>query len=299
MVATRLKYILQPGRNYIDVSKDLSSFHRQLKRQKMVYTIYGGFMRNNQGTSAQFNVAPLTWTSKAAVNRSFKMWRKMISQTLKNNDGLKSGKWNDFKVRLTGEVTASLYRTAVDAKGEPISTGEWNYSTLSQPKLIDPDEDGGLEFDANMDQYDLHIVGDHNGTVENYTSVGLIRSWYDSRPVPQSPEPIDVPNIQDPLANLFEVEDDDNERVYYIQSEGDTPPYNKNAPFGMVGTGTDKGGLAPVAIADNDASGARTQALGSQIVGFQALCGLIQVDVNTDGGTTEIFLDVESEGESF
>ena len=300
MVATRLKYILQPGMNYLDVSRDLSEYHRKLHRQKKIYTVYGGFMRNNSGTSAKFNVAPLTWTSKSAVNRGFKMWRKMTSETLKSNEGLRSGKWNDFKIRLGGQVSTSKHRHAVDASGNRMSAGEWNYSTLSQPRLIDPDGDGGLEYDADMDQYDLHIVGGHTqSSPTNLTSVGLIQSWYDSRPVPTSPEPNDVPNIADPLANLFAVEDDDSEKVTIIHDEGDTPPYNKNAPFGMVGAHSTEQGLAPVAIADNDANGARTQALGSQIVGFQALCGLVQVYVTTDGGTTEIFLDVESEGESF
>ena len=299
MVATRLKYILQPGMNYLDLSKDLSEYHRKLHRQKKIYTVYGGFMRNNQGTSAKFNVAPLTWTSKAAVNRGFKMWRKMVSETLQSKEGLRSGKWNDFKIRLGGQVSTSVHRSAVDAAGNPISTGEWNYSTLSQPRLIDPDGDGGLEFDADMDQYDLHIVGAHTGAAPNFTSIGLIQSWYDSRPVPTSPEPNNVPDSEDPLSNLFKVDDDDNERVIHVQDEGDTPPYNKNAPFGMVGAHSTEEGLAPVAIADNDATGTRTQALGSQIVGFQALCGLVQVFVTTDGGTTEIFLDVESEGESF
>jgi hypothetical protein len=301
MVATRLKYILQPGMNYLDVSRDLSEYHRKLHRQKKIYTIYGGFMRNNQGTSAKFNVAPLTWTSKAAVNRGFKLWRRMVSETLQNNDGLKSGKWNDFKVRLTGQVAVANHISAVDAAGNPMSAGEWNYSTISQPRLIDPDGDGGLEFDANMDQYDLHIVGANTqSSATNLTSVGLINSWYQSRPVIDgSGSPTQVPDINEPLANLFIVEDDDSEKVTIIQDEGDQPPYNRDAPYGMVGTAASQEGLAPVAIADNDATGARTQALGSQIVGFQALCGLVQVFVTSDGGTTEIFLDVESEGESF
>lgn len=301
MVATRLKYNLPAGIHYLDLSRDLSEYHRKLHRQKKIYTVYGGFIRNNQGTSAKFNVAPLTWQSKAAVNRGFKLWRRMVSETLQNNDGLKSGKWNDFKVRLTGTVATSAHKSAQDAAGNPMSVGEWNYSTISQPRLIDPDSDGGLEFDADMDQYDLHIVGDlTESSPTNRTSVGLIQSWYQSRPViDSSGHPTNIPNINEPLANLFVVEDDDSEKVTVIQEEGDQPPYNRDAPYGMVGVAGTSQGLAPVAIADNDSSGGNTTALGSQVVGFQALCGLVQVVVTADGGTCELFIDVESEGESF
>ena len=298
MVATRLKYELPTGTHYLDLSRDLSEYHRKLHRQKKIYTVYGGFIRSNQGCSAKFNVAPLTWTAKAAVNRGFKIWRRMVSETLKNHDGLRSGKWNDFKVRLTNVVTSADYKSAVDAAGQPMSAGEWNYSTLSQPRLVDNDGDDELGFDIDMDQFDLHIVGGNNGAAPNYTSVGLINSWYESRPViDSSGEPTNIPVTEDPLSLLFNVEDDDSEKVEIIQQEGDQPPYNRDAPYGMIGAGTGQQGLAPVAIADNDAANQVT-ALGSQVVGFQALCGLVQVVVNTSG-TCELYIDVESEGESF
>lgn len=295
MVATRLKYNLDQGTHYIDLARDLSEYHRKLHRQKKIYTVYGGFMRNNASSSAKFNVAPLTWQSKAAVNRGFKLWRKMISHTLQLKDGLRSGKWNDFKIRLTPVLSAQAH--AVDQHGSRMSPGEWDYSTLSQPRLIDPDGDGGLEYDADMDQYDLHIVGPNSGIIGNRTTVGLIQSWYDSRPViDNTGTPTNVPNSLDELSNLFSVEDQDEEKVTIIQSEGDLPPYGINAPYGMLGPATTAYALAPVSVTDNGANPSITP-VGNQIHGFQALCGLVQVVVSEDN--TEIFVDVESEGESF
>lgn len=295
MVATRLKYELTSGTHYIDLARDLSEYHRRLHRQKKIYTVYGGFIRNNAGTSAKFNVAPLTWQSKASVNRAFKIWRKMISEVLRNNDGLQSGKWNDFKVYLDNAHGAAG-TPAVDAAGQRMSDGEWDYSTLTQPQLIDPDGDGGLEFDGNADQWELQIIGPHAGAAPNYTRVGMIQSWVDSRPVSVPPSGIpegNVPNSLDPLSNMFDVDDNDAEKEAIIMSEGDLPPYHRSSPYGKA-----IGALAPVAIADNDATGSTT-ALGSQVVGFQALCGLVQVVVTADSGTCELFIDVESEGESF
>lgn len=293
MVATRLKYNLTNGTHYIDLARDLSEYHRKLHRQKKIYTVYGGFIRNNAGTSAKFNVAPLTWQTKAAVNRTFKIWRKMISKTLKNKPGLQTGRWNDFKVFLDN-VHGAAGTSARDSAGQRMSNGEWDYSTLTQPQLIDPDGDGGLEFDADADQWEVHIVGPHAGAAPNYSRVGMVQSWTDSRPIPDSSgEPTNVPDVLDPLSNMFEVEDNDHEKVTIIEGEGDLPPYNRASPYG-IGIGA----LAPVAIADNDATGSTT-ALGSQVVGFQALCGLVQVVVTADSGTCELFIDVESEGESF
>jgi hypothetical protein len=263
-----------------------------MHRCKKVYTVYGGFIRNNDSASAKFNVAPLTWQSKAAVNRTFKIWRKMVSQTLSKSEGLRSGKWNDFRVFLDNQHGVGGAR-ARDSDGNLLSSGEWDYSTLTQPKLIDPDDDGGLEYDANADQWEVQIVGPHAGTPDNYTRIGMIQSWCDSRsPIDSSGTPTNIPNILDPLSNMFEVEDQDMEKVTIIQGEGDLPPYNTTSPFGKQ-----SGALSPVSIADNGASASITP-VGNQVHGFQALCGLIQVVVS-GSAITELFLDVESEGESF
>lgn len=294
MVATRLKYVLGTGTHYLDLSKDLSEYHRKLHRQKKIYTVYGGFMRNNAGTSAKFNVAPLTWQTKSAVNRGFRMWKKMVSQILQKHDGAQSGKWNDFKIYL--DAGASTPANAVDANGARMSDGQWDYSTMTQPQLINVAGDPNVvAFDKDADQWEMHIVGPHNGAAPNYVRVGLVKSWTDSRPAatPSTGDPVNIPNTNDPLSNLFEVEDNGQEKMDILQAEGDFPPYDRSNPYGNA-----TGSLAPVAIADNDAS-ANTTALGSQIVGFQALCGLVQVVVNADSGSAEIFIDVESEGESF
>lgn len=288
MVATRLKYNLTAGTHVIDLNQGLSEYHRKLHRQKVVSTVYGGFIRNNNASAVNINVAPLTWTAKTAVNRGFKQWRKMVSRTLKNKEGLTTGKWNDFKVHLVSSDETKAYPR--DQNGARLSAGEWDYSTLTQPRQIDTGDTLGLDDDA--DQWDLHICGAHQGSNPNFQSVGLIQSWYDSRAVIDSTgTPTDVPNSADPLSNLFDVDDNDNEKVAVIQTEGDLPPYARTSPFGILG-------LSPVSIAHNSSNGPEVSPLGSAIHGFQALCGLVSVTV-TGSGTTELFLDVESEGERF
>ena len=290
MVATRLKYNLAAGTHILDLSKDLSAYHRRMHRQKKIYTVYGGFIRSNTACSAHFNVAPLTWQSKAAVNRAFKIWRKMISETLKHKEGLTTGKWNDFKILLDNSSSATI-ASSKDAQGNNLSPGEWDYSTLTQPALVPAG--GEMAFDDNADQWEICITGPHTGAAPNFTRVSAIQSWTDSRPAPNSGgDPLNIPTIADPLSNMFDVEDNDNEKVSIIESEGDLPPYSRTLPYG-IGVNA----LAPVALADNDATGPQVAALGSSVQGFQALCGLVQVVVSTSA--CELYIDVESQGETF
>jgi hypothetical protein len=257
-----------------------------------VFTVYGGFIRNQDSCSAKFAVAPLNWQTKAAVNRTFKIWRKMISETLSKKEGLRSGKWNDFKFLLDTTMGSSNTRSALDANGIAMAAGEWDYSTLTQPQLIDPDGDGGLEYDDDADQWETHIVGNHGGSAPNYTRIGMIRSWTDSKaPIQSTGEPSNILNPLDPLSNMFGVEDDDEEKVTIIMNEGDLPPYDRDEPFGIK-----DGALSFVSTADNGASPSITP-VGNVVHGFQALGGLVRVIVS--GGETELWIDVESQGESF
>ena len=294
MVATRLYYRLTNGTNYLNIPRDLSEYHRKLHRAKNIYTVYGGFIRDNGSCSAKFAVAPNTWQSRSAVNRTFKIWRKMVSQTLSKNEGLKSGKWNDFKMLLDDSMSSGNTKPGLDANGVAMAPGEWDYSTLTQPRLVDPDGDGGLEYDADADQWEVHIVGNHGGEAPDFTRIGMIKSWTDSKaPVQSSGEPSNILNPLDPLANMFEVEDDDEEKVTIIMNEGDLPPYDRDEPFGIK-----DGAFQAVGTADNGANASITP-VGNMVPGFQALCGLVRVVVSTNSDNVELWIDVESQGESF
>lgn len=303
MSVTRLVYeISSEGVHYIDLAKDLSIINRKLIRQKQIFTVMGGVMHDSQGAQMEFLTAPHTWTTKLAINRAFKQWRKLQSQTFKRNDGLRAPKWNDFKVLLDVTHNTARTLTPIYSTGNPHAEGEWNYSTMTQPKLIDPDEDGGLEFDANADQWDMHVVGEHTmtgGTIDtageqilvpNYTRVGIIKSWYDSRAVPDLAAPDNTPDTRmDPLSNLFDIEDDDGEHALVIESENDYAPYDYNRV-----QGASNGETQVVSIADNS-SGEPDLVT---VPGFQAICGLVKINV-TSQDTFKLILDVQTEGERF
>lgn len=306
---TRLVYQI-PGNDddyTIDLARDLSVVHRKLHRQKQTYTVLGGQIKESNGSAFYFSVAPPAWTTNVAIRRAFNIWRKANREVYKKTD-IKSPKWSDFKLRLdthhddAGMLTP-LFNTEEQGGGSmvPYSMGEWNYSTIVQPKLIDPDNDGGLEFDADADSWDMHIVGTPTGSglttteggmtfLQNYTRVGVIASWYASRSVPDPAVPDNAP-IQmrtDPLSNLFDVQDDDSEMATVIESENDQAPYDMNNVPGMG-----NGQLQLVAFTDNTSGEPDVV----NVPGFQATCGLIRVTSPNNNGAI-LMLDVLTEGEN-
>lgn len=280
------------GTFYIDLAKALSLQERKMHRQKAIYTVYGGFFVDGQGNRCNINTAPLTWVSKRAVNRGFAMWRKMTAQTLSDAGATSKGKYRDFKVFLdSGHGTGPLL--PVDAHGNAMNTNalEWAYASLTTE---DPDGPGGAAPDA----FTLKIVGPHSGDDPNWTRVGLIDSWVHSRSPPQTNQPRDMPDLTDPLMNLFDDGDALDDRLTVINAENDGAPYDEEVMFGNASATTSgEHNLQRVSVAQPTAN----TSLVAPIHGFQALCGLVQVKVGSDTASNswELVLDVETKGEQF
>ena len=289
MAVMRLRFTGNGNDNYyIDLAKEISVAQRKMARQKQVFTVLGGYWKDQDGSTAHFNTAPLTWVAKRSVNRGFKQWRKMIAKTLSNSEGQQSGKYSDFKVHLNKYMFTSNTLRAKDAAGNDLydSAGEWDYSTLTTE---DPEQG------AAPDQFDLHIVGGHNGSNPDWTRIGLIKSWFDSRPEPQSESPVTTNVGDDPLANLFDAGDVDDDRMVIIEEENDHPPYDENTTFGFIG-GTDAETKDLQRVSSAQSSGSNPIV---PVHGFQALCGLVQVAVSGASSAWELVLDVECNGVGF
>jgi hypothetical protein len=306
MAVSRMRFTF-PGNGtyYIDLAAALSRQERRLHRQKQIYTVLGGYMKDQDGSFTHFNTAPLTWPVKRSVNRGFRMWKKMIAQTLSNTDGLQTGKWNDFKVYLDNQHGNGpvMPVDADGATGNAIASGEWNYSTLT---TADPTETAaGVTLDK--DAFELQIVGPHSGSGQSesnpngYSRVSLIQSWVDSRarPVSVKGDPI-IDSAQsavvkaDPLNNLFDAGDVDDDRIDIINEEGDYPPYDDEE---MFGNSTSAGGSSNL----QRVSSVQTSAASpiAMVMGFQALCGLVQVVIGGADSASELVLDVDTQGVKF
>lgn len=270
---------------FIDLSKALSATNRKLHRQKQIYTVYGGYYVDSDGSRVDINVAPNTWVTKRAINRGFKLWRKSISDTLKNTEGMQSGKYSDFKLYLNNAMGSSTLMP-VDAADVVIPAGEWDYSTLVS------------ENEGSPDNFDMHIVGPHGGTTGSMTRVGLMKSWLDSRPIPVAE---DQPNRtgsakDDPLSNLNDTSGALDDRLDMLAEEGDQRPYDEDTFWGYYSDGV-SGGENNLQRVSSAVTVAESIAV-TPIHGFEAICGLVQLRL-TANTPWELVLDVETEGVSF
>lgn len=280
------------GTMYIDLAKALSLQNRKLHRQKMSYTVYGGYYVDSQGSRCDINVAPNTWPVKRAINRGFALWRKMTARTLNDMQGGGTGAYSDFKVLLNQDMYLHSPILPKDSNGNLLHEAgggpEWDYATLTS---ADPDGPGG----TTPDQFDLHIVGPHTGTdPTDWSRIGLLTSWVNSRAVPDSANP-DLPAgfSTDPLNNLFDSGDVQDDRLTVLANENDAAPYDEDTMFGNAAAVSVLSNLQRVSSSITTTANAITP-----VYGFEAICGLLQV--NIDAGTAwELVLDVESEGVKF
>ena len=320
MVVTRLYFKIPDtgssntnGTSYtIDLAKALSQHHRRLVRQKQIFTVYGGLYQDSNGSNAYISTAPHYWVTKRAINRGFKAWRKQLSDAMSNqaevdsSNPLRTGKYSDFKIHLDSATNSSTLLAPVDASGTSLPSGEWNYSTVTMPR---PDmENNGTFVQFPSDQFDLNIVGPHTSTGSaangdlNYSRVGLIESWLDSRPIKDNntDSPKDNPETaSDPLTLMFYTGDSDEDAkiVEAINTENDTAPYDNDLLYGVAVSNSTPGANLQMqcAISPDSNSGIAT------VAGFQALCGLVRIVVTGDTGESGagLILDVESNGVGF
>lgn len=313
MAVSRQRFLFAgPGVYYIDLNQTTSLQERKMQRQMLMRHVRGGLIKDSNNDSVvRINVAPATWPTKTAIRRGFKLWNKMIKQRLDEGGvGVAKGKYHDFKVALNHHhylVGLGNNQIPVDAAGTALTTGEWTYSRMvsedidwSNPALL-------TNRNRDAEEYYLHVVGPHvdgTGTVGGtstdptygeWRSVGLIRSWIDTRAEPITNEP-DFPTaaLSDPLANLFDESDADDEVLERLRDDNDEAPYDENSLFG-IGHGTgNHADLQRVAMAATQAGAGQISALN----GFSALNGLIQVHITqTTAGQVEMILDVDMKGE--
>ena len=310
---TRLRFRLDcDGTNgqqhYIDLSREISKFERRLHQQKMIYSVVGGFVHDsNQNAFVKMNVLPNHWPMRAAINRGFRIWKKQRSMALKNADaGITTGKWSDFKIHMNAQhnqasVPAYASLGASDAGTTLIPGGEWDYSTLHSADIDWTDPDLLSNVNLNVDSFDLMAVGDSHvpGALpgqDQWNKISLLKSWIDTRAQPQAQDPL-VPAAlaADPLANMFDASDADDEILNEVNNEGDNPPYDVDTMMGnFVSTGAGNN-LQRVAIAHCSAANPT-----NRFDPFDSICGLLQVVTNTtDAGIVELVIDVKTWGSKF
>ncbi len=275
-----LRYELQnsgtPGNetsHFIDLAKDLSAVNRRLMRQGRRYQVKRISIvssntnqlapGNDAGTSAgrvTFSCAPESWITQQAWQRGFKIWTEMQRTAQKNTGSDLRGTWNDFKVYLTSTHATGTALQPLDNGGNGVDYGDWSYSDFISP-------DGT----TTTDEFYACLLGDHVGSAGSRTSIGLVKSYGESRAtVSQRPTPdTGAVDSDDPLINLFDDGTVIDEIIDKMQSDGEDPPYDIDEYPG------DDGNMPKPLVVQQTTLGTDGKA---SVGGFHAMCGLIEIE---------------------
>ena len=162
--------------HFIDLAKDLSALNRRLYRQGRDYHVRKISVVSsntpNSGNRISFSTAPDSWVTRNAWNRGFKTWMQMNKEGASQTSGVISGTWADFKVYLSDDMrSGSILQPKDNGGNTPSATNsEWVYA-----KYVTS------EGTTTHDEFLAHLMGDHNGASGSRVSVGLIKSYGESR----------------------------------------------------------------------------------------------------------------------
>ena len=288
MAVTRLAFQLQDGDNVLDLAKALSAHHRTLVRQKQIFTVMGGMIVDNPSSSKKITVstAPNSWYTRAAVNRAFKAWKDMRSKALGNAEVTSgTGRYADFKVFLNNQ-SSSTYRDAIatgSAGSRPaLASNEWSYSKLE-------DEQANDTF--------IQIIGDHSASARRYSAT---MGWITTRALPEGSGEPEMPDLDgdgnkdykaDFISNMHDSSDGQIERLDLAFDENDQVPFGLTELYADTSNGNNTQLQCLTYVSDNNPN--------QMIPGFEALCGLVHVHVETGSTNPIFFIDVESRGRKF
>lgn len=259
--------------NYIDLARDLSAINRRLMRQGRAYhvkrisvvssnTIAGANPPQSAGR-VTFACVPDSWVVRNAWRRGFEFWNKMNKQSVLSDQSSLAPKYHDFKIRGIGAYAPTpTYLVPKDNGGNDLALGEWTYS-----QMVSPDGTTGA------DNFQLHLLGDHIGAAGARTSVGLVKSYAESRATVQNDDPnTSAVNVDDPLLNLFDDGTVVDEVTNLLLSHNEDTPYDTDVYPGETGN------MPQPLVVQQTTLGADGRA---SVGGLTAICGLVEIETTS------------------
>ena len=276
---TRLSFEFDGGgTEFIDIAQALSAINRKFYRQGVYYYVNSVEIYNNETGVVDLHTVPDNWVTKNAWNRGFKLFQKMNAMSDEPLTSIGRPKYHDYKVFMDyrhaqAGISAPPSLHTINAASTTIVSDDWVTS-----KFVSADDDGDAQQQA--DDFTTHIVGGHLGNSDNWQSIGLIRSYGESRRTVQpNNNPGSALNVSsaDPMMNIFDMSSEEqlNDIVDNLMTDNDEPPYNYNLYVGEENTN-----LQHVARIGTEVGVGRV----GRAAGFCAPFGLICVDpsgVNT------------------
>ena len=227
---------------FIDIARAMSAINRKFVSQQAYFYVSKVELYNDENAFVDIHTLPDTWVTRNAVKRGRAMFEKMNGLLDPAASGIAAAPYYDFKVymsdrhRSTGSADPVLYD--INSAPEVVAPDEWRYSQLIS---ADSDGDGTADLSTGAvtltqeaDNFYLHVLGDHNGSPSNWTSVGLIKSYGESRSTVSSGASEVALDNTDPLMNLFDnsSEEQINDVATRLQLDNDGPPYDLDVYVG-------------------------------------------------------------------
>lgn len=255
---TRFLVDIPAGGAVVDIAAILSRHNQRLYRQGRVYGVtvssiptMAGYVYTSPAT--QISAASNNWLVRKAWGLAFKKWRESTQEERSN--GVKAGRWNDFRVALqVGDNTAN-YVTA-DRVAAPLADGELVYTTANS-------DSGGATRTYGL-------LGNTSGTVWS-----ILEEYDRLMDTDQDTPPANSGTM--PYSDMMQALNDGQANA--IQEEGDDPPYNA--------TNARSNCARPQYFVGNPDTVNRSSGL------ILAPCGLIDID-NTGAETRQYVIDVKS-----
>lgn len=203
----RLVFQFQEGETggYIDLAQALSAVNRRFYRQGCYYYVNSFEVETLQDGFVELSVAPDTWTVQQAWKRGFSRFQEMNALV-----DTPRPKYHDFKVYLDSQHRSDIQSGNLNVQPigvgslgniDTFATDEWNYSQFVSFEDRTPETVTPVQFNA-------HLIGFHQYQPNGgpLLSVGLVKSYKDSRPLPSSIGEPTLPsgNDDDPLLLLFQ-----------------------------------------------------------------------------------------------
>lgn len=285
MAVVRLAYKLNAGVNVIDLAHGMSITERRHIHQKSVFTVMGGMIVDDAtNTKIKISTAPNNFYTRNAVTRGFRAWKAQRAKALGSETGVKAAKYASYRVKLDASV-ASTYLKPHSAGSVEATAGEWDYSDLTA-------DQGGAHKN-------LMIVGNADTSSLYCLSLG----WLATRAAPQVQEP-NMPDLNgdgnedintDFISTLFQDTNESTLRIDDVIDEGDGTPF---ARLELMTTQSAYSTSEPNNLQLQYIHHASANEVSNSVPGFQAICGLIRVDV-TNGSNPILLIDVDTKGWNF
>jgi hypothetical protein len=237
---TRLSFEFDGGSTqFIDIAMALSAINRKFYRAGVYYYVNSVEIYNNETGVVDLHTLPDNWVTKNSWSRGFQLFQKMNSMVDPPMSNVGRPKYHDFKVymsdlhRTTGSKSPSLHGINATYTSSGTTPDDWDYS-----QFVSADDDG--DSDQEADNFYVHMLGPHSGDPDNWQSVGLIKSYGESRWQPQFSSPslpaasvTDGP-AADPLLNVFDFSSEEqmNDIIENLDADNDQPPYDLDTYIG-------------------------------------------------------------------